>query len=129
MNEQDLGRKIARQLDQSIDQLPAATLYKLRAAREAALTHAREPALTNVGRGVLAGGHRWAPGRRFAAPLAGLVLALLMLLYWQSLQQQQHNPDFADIDAEVLTDDLPVTAYLDQGFEVWLYHQPENSEQ
>jgi hypothetical protein len=56
---------------------------------------------------------------------------LLMLFYWQSLQQQSGQAnELAELDAEVLTDDLPVTAYLDQGFEVWLYHHsPPDSEQ
>jgi hypothetical protein len=47
------------------------------------------------------------------------------MLFWQQ-QTRQVAPtqyaDFADVDAEVLTDDLPVVAYLDPGFEIWLYH-------
>jgi hypothetical protein len=120
MNEQDLAWRVARHLDEGTDQLPPSVLYKLRAAREAALERAREPALTHVGGGLLATG---ADGRRLVGPLAGLVLMLLMLFYWQSLQQQSSQiSEMAELDAEVLTDDLPVTAYLDQGFEVWLYH-------
>jgi hypothetical protein len=127
MNETDLGPRVASHLDQGVEQLPAAVLYRLRAAREAALAHAREPALTHVGLDTLAGG----PGaRRIALPLAALGLVLLMMFYWQSLQQTSHNGDVADLDADVLTDDLPVRAYLDQGFEVWLYHQtPPAAEQ
>jgi hypothetical protein len=120
MTEQDLARRIARHLDEGTDQLPPSVLYKLRAARETALERAKEPALTHLGGGLLAGS---AGGRRLVGPLAGLVLLLLMVFYWQSLQQQsgQMN-ELAELDANVLTDDLPVTAYLDQGFEVWLYH-------
>ena len=32
------------------------------------------------------------------------------------------HADFADVDTEVLTGELPVVAYLDPGFEIWLYH-------
>ena len=128
MNEQDLGWRIARRLDEGAEQLPPSIIYKLRTAREAALEHAREQAPTHLGGGLLASG---AAGRRLVGPLAGLALMLLMLFYWQSLQQPSGQAnEVAELDAEVLTDDLPVTAYLDQGFEVWLYHHsPPESEQ
>jgi hypothetical protein len=122
MNEQDLARRIARHLDEGMDQLPPSVLYKLRAARETALEHARESALTHLGPGLLAVRGN---GRRLVGSMAGLALMLLMLYYWQSLQHQQQTAptgELAELDAEVLTDDLPVSAYLDQGFEVWLYH-------
>jgi hypothetical protein len=49
----------------------------------------------------------------------------LGLLFWQQ-HVQYGGPgqpaDYADVDTEVLTDDLPVVAYLDPGFEIWLYH-------
>jgi hypothetical protein len=55
------------------------------------------------------------------------------LLYWQQQQAQQVAPvgssDFADVDAEVLTDELPVVAYLDPGFEIWLYHHTPASDE
>jgi hypothetical protein len=35
----------------------------------------------------------------------------------------------AEVDADVLVEELPVTAYLDQGFEVWLYHATAATEQ
>jgi hypothetical protein len=100
MNETDLGPRVASHLDQGVEQLPAAVLYRLRAAREAALAHAREPALTHVGLDTLAGG----PGaRRIALPLAALGLVLLMMFYWQSLQQTSHNGDVADLDEFVIS--------------------------
>jgi hypothetical protein len=35
----------------------------------------------------------------------------------------------SEVDADVLAEELPVTAYLDQGFEVWLYHAtPRNGQ-
>ena len=126
MKEKDLGPRVASHLDQGVEHLPAAVVYRLRTAREAALAHAREPALTHAGLGTLAGGPAV---RRVVLPLAALLL-LLTMFYWQSLQQPSHNGDVAELDADVLTDDLPVRAYLDQGFEVWLYHHsPPAAEQ
>ncbi len=58
------------------------------------------------------------PGRCSSWPLLGV-------LFWQQDGQQPaptRHADFADVDTEVLTDDLPVVAYLDPGFEIWLYH-------
>jgi uncharacterized protein DUF3619 len=39
--------------------------------------------------------------------------------------QSTAKADLAELDAQVLSDELPVTAYLDQGFEVWLDHSTE----
>jgi hypothetical protein len=38
-------------------------------------------------------------------------------LHWQ---QTQRLAEIEEIDAELLTDDLPIDAYLDRGFEAWL---------
>jgi hypothetical protein len=115
MNEQDFGEKIARRLDDGLDSLPPGTLYRLRLARDAALSraHLGESELSPV-----------APSRflnrRVLVPLFALILGLSVLLVWQ--QQPSPQPDYAELDAQVLSDELPVTAYLDTGFEVWLYH-------
>ena len=123
MNEHDLAKRVAQRLEEGLDQLPAGTLFRLRTAREAALAraHRHEPAVAMVGAGVLSGASGWLTSRRILAPLTALVLAVLVL-YWQQLQQP-HSVDNADFDAQMLTDDLPVTAYTDQGFEVWLHER------
>ena len=131
MNEQDLGKRIAQRLDGGMDDLSSNVIYRLRAARETALerAHRHEPATGIAGRGTLSGMPGWLSNRRFLAPVTALVLAML-IIYWQQLQQPAHAPDNADIDAQMLSDDLPVTAYTDLGFEVWLReHSPRPSEQ
>lgn len=115
MNEQDFAEKIARGLDESLDRLPAGTLYRLRLARDAALSRAH----LDGDAGVLSAGPPRLLNRRVLVPLFALILALSVLLVWQ---QPSPQPDYAEIDAQVLSDELPVTAYLDTGFEVWLYH-------
>jgi len=131
MNEQDLGKRIAQRLDGSLDDISSSVIYRLRTAREAALerAHQYEPAIGMAGRGTLSGMPGWLSNRRFLAPVTALVLAVL-IIYWQQLQQPTHTADNADIDAQMLSDDLPVTAYTDLGFEVWLReHSPGPSEQ
>jgi hypothetical protein len=55
-------------------------------------------------------------GVQYLMPIAALVLGLAGVAY-------MHTPapsDIADIDAGLLTDELPINAYLDQGFDSWL---------
>ena len=119
MNEQDLGERIASYLDQGLDDLPPGTLYRLRLAREKALSQVRDGDMpeTTPAMGV--------PllSRRLLVPLFALILTLSGLVIWQQQTiQNTSKTDVAELDAQVLSDELPVTAYLDQGFEVWLYH-------
>jgi hypothetical protein len=131
MSERDLGKRIAQHLDGGLDNISPSVIYRLRTAREAALerAHQDEPAIAMVGTRTLSGMSGWRANRRFLASVTALVLALL-IIYWQQLQQPARTADNADIDAQMLSDDLPVTAYTDLGFEVWLReHSPRPSEQ
>jgi hypothetical protein len=62
---------------------------------------------------------RRSPLRRFALawPLAALVISLVGIAYWED---QQRTAELADIDAAMLSDDLPLNAYLDHGFNAYL---------
>ena len=48
---------------------------------------------------------------------AALILALVGIQYWQ---QQPSVEEIEEIDAAILTGDLPVSAYLDKSFDTWL---------
>ena len=122
MNEEDFAHRVGRHLDAGNDALPPAVLQRLRTARDAALERAREHQL---GGSALAQPRASAPRFRLLAPLAVALLVFAALLFWQQDLQQPapaRHADFADVDTEVLTGDLPVVAYLDPGFEIWLYH-------
>jgi hypothetical protein len=119
MDEREFAYKIKQQLDQNLD-LDAATLGWLKAAREHALARQRvtEPVF------VLA----WADsafarlsGNRASAIIvlagAALILALFGMQYWQ---QAPTAEEIDEIDAAILTDDLPINAYLDKSFDTWL---------
>jgi hypothetical protein len=114
MNEQDFAENIVRRLDEGLDRLPPGTLYRLRLARDAALSRA------HLGESELSLGPSRFLNHRVLIPLFALILGLSILVVWQ--QQSPQQPDYAEIDAQVLSDELPVTAYLDTGFEVWMYH-------
>ncbi len=116
MNNDNLARSIATKLDQSLEDLSPGTVYRLRLAREAALArlHADGPSSGSVAAPTLL-------NRRILVPVMALILGLSGLFLLE--QQTPQKVDVAELDAQVLSDELPVTAYLDQGFETWLNHQ------
>jgi Protein of unknown function (DUF3619) len=122
VNDDNLARNIATKLDQGLEDLSAGTLYRLRLAREAAIArlHANG-SLPGIG---ALPGTAAAPtllNRRVLVPVMALILGLSGLFLLE--QQTPQKVDVAELDAQVLSDELPVTAYLDQGFETWLNHQ------
>ncbi|MEM5423246.1 MULTISPECIES: DUF3619 family protein [Paraburkholderia] len=125
-------REMRRALDESAANLPAATTARLAAARKTALAQkkaevvlVRAPALAAAGVGGLSGAPMPRPARRRSAlarfalawPLAALVAGLFAIAYFED---QQRTAELADIDAAMLSDDLPLTAYLDHGFNAYL---------
>jgi len=133
VRDEELGRKIASRLDEGLHGLPPRVARRLAVARAQALARHADLAAETVhaSAGGLIQTLTRMGGARILAPVFGLVLALLVMLYWQQSQQLETNyADNADLDAQMLTDELPVTAYLDQGFEIWLYHQtPADAQQ
>ncbi|HZP86313.1 MAG TPA: DUF3619 family protein [Burkholderiales bacterium] len=125
MNEQDFANKVSQALDETLDRLPAHVTRRLAGARAAALTRAEERASVvsthSSGRTIQLG---WLRSPRIIAPILGLVLGIIGVLYFEQTQRLQQNyAENAELDAQMLSDELPVAAYLDQGFEIWLYHQ------
>ena len=123
MNEQELAEKIVRRLDQSLGHLKLGTLYQLQSARKAALDRYREapqPVFGFAWAGEAA--FRLNHSRHFTArnllALGLLLLSLVGVAYWQLVIIQPN--DIAEIDANLLTGDLPINAYLDRDFEAWL---------
>jgi len=122
MKEHELAGKIVSRLDYGLGTIKQGTAYQLQSARQAALEHYREapePLFGMAWAGDVA--FRVSTSRYFNARnllAAGLlVLTLIGVTYWQVVLQSN---DIADIDAGLLTDDLPINAYLDSNFEAWL---------
>lgn len=130
MNERYLAKKITQHLDFGLTQIRGDVLSRLQSAREKALA-AHRPAPQQAVDLALAGGGAAAwpgsgyqPFTRAWVPLAALVFGLLLVNYWQTYHYQPLN-SAGEIDAFLLAEDLPVNAYLDDGFDTWL----ENSAQ
>ncbi len=125
MNEQELAGKIVQHLEHGLGHLKQGTLYQLQSARKAALERYREapqPALVPAWAGDIA--FRLNHGRYFNArnllALGLLLLSLIGVTYWQLVIQSNAANDVAEIDASLLTGELPINAYLDRDFEAWL---------
>jgi hypothetical protein len=123
MNELEFSNKIKRQLDDHLN-LDDATLSRLRAAREQALAHQRmtEPVFVFAWADAISSRFSSHPASfRVAVTGAALVLALIGIQYWQ---QSPSVEEIEEIDAALLTGDLPINAYLDKGFDAWLKRSP-----
>ncbi|WP_233800440.1 DUF3619 family protein [Paraburkholderia sp. HP33-1] len=132
--ELEFARQLRRALDENTASLPPATVDRLAAARRAALARKKpEPVSAPVFAPAFAGmpagmaglpqrgleQRRRSPLRRFALawPLAALLVSLIGIAYWED---HQRTAELADIDAAMLSDDLPLNAYLDHGFNAYL---------
>jgi hypothetical protein len=54
---------------------------------------------------------------RLLLPMAVLIFGLIAINQWRDTQVAA---EIEEIDAAVLTSDLPLDAYLDKGFDAWL---------
>jgi Protein of unknown function (DUF3619) len=120
--------RITRRLSAGADQLPHDITERLRVARNLALDRARASrklvatqaiAVQLQGSGALAmgGPPSWWLRLASVAPLAVLVGGLIFIQYRYVEQQIAAT---AEIDAALLTDDLPPQAYSDPGFSEFL---------
>lgn len=126
--------RIRHALNENLDQLPAETGNRLAAARQLALSRKKPDAPRRVlaPRPALAGGSdgsgffsrplSWI-GRMTLALPAVIVFAGLVGMY--HAEKRQHIVELAEIDAMVLADELPLNAYLDNGFNAFLAQQGE----
>lgn len=119
MNDQEVAYKIKHQLDLGTDRLDAAIAAKLHAAREKALARHRVVAsssLSVAGFGNLAH-EAWLPRLRGAAAVVAIAFGIFGWNYWGDLQRAD---EMEVVDTALLLDELPISAYLDQGFDAWL---------
>jgi hypothetical protein len=120
MNEQQIAYRIKQLLNRGLD-LDAGKLARLKAAREAALVRqrveSRVPVLAWADNVIGKSGGPSALFPRLLLPMAVLILGLIAINQWRDTQVAA---EIEEIDAAVLTGDLPLDAYLDKGFDAWL---------
>lgn len=127
-SQDDLGRAIALRLGEAAQQLPHDVSERLKAARMMALEKRRQAhvrlasAVVNSGGGTAAlqmGGELRGIWRMLGAwlPLFALVAGLVTIDF---VQDDFRAQEIADVDVELLTDDLPPDAFTDPGFAQYL---------
>ncbi|AJG18527.1 DUF3619 family protein [Cupriavidus basilensis] len=132
INERRLAHDIRTALDASANALPDNVTDRLAAARRVALSRKKAqaavaaPQLASAGMPTLSFDeddsalHRagsWLRRLGLVWTLVALAAGLAGIYHWQ---QQKRVDELADVDAAMLLDDLPPTAYADQGFHVFL---------
>jgi hypothetical protein len=125
------GRRVAARLDAATLELPHDVSERLRAARIQALAQRKAAALqpansvqvTAGGQATLSGDERPALWRRLASALP-LIVLLAGLVTIHIVQKDTRARELAEVDAALLTDDLPPAAYADPGFVQFLKTTP-----
>ena len=127
----EIAKKITAYLNHGTADLKAGTLYRLQQARAEAMARLTEPAHSAARVTGLAGAHGLAGSGRsgaggqrpFYAQLRfwfGVALIAAAGYGYQQWQAYQQVKEFAELDAQILSSDLPIDAYLDRGFQNWI---------
>lgn len=124
MNTDDLNfaYKVRHALNENLEHLPPATADRLAAARKLAVSRKKANPL-RVAQRALAGNASsllsfdWLGRMGVAVPLIVMVVGLAGIYQYQ---EEQRIAEVAELDAGVLSDELPLTAYLDQGFNAYV---------
>jgi hypothetical protein len=130
-DQDEFAKKLTGYLDAGAADLRAGTVYKLQLARARALERVgAEPeraaapgmahALAGAGAGSVpmgGGGVRKGAWVGFGLGVALLVAAVFGYQQWNLYQQTR---EIEELDVQILSSDLPIDAYIDQGFQTWL---------
>ncbi|HEY8025484.1 MAG TPA: DUF3619 family protein [Burkholderiaceae bacterium] len=134
VQELNFAYKVRHALNEKLDTLPSSTTERLASARQAALARKKKdapaPLRILMGQKSLAGHggtmasepFSWLGRFGLILPLVVLVVGLIGIVQYE---KQQRINETADIDAAMLTDDLPVVAYADHGFNAYLEKRAE----
>ena len=118
MNELQFASRIRQILNQGTVRPEIAA--KLKDARRVALDRRRPErvAVLRWADNVLGGDWGWGGlSMRVLLPVVLLAIASVGIYRWQ---ESQRLDQIIEIDEKLLTDDLPIDAYLDRGFQNWL---------
>ena len=120
MNEKEFSQKITRTLNWGLTRLEDDKLAKLRAARQQAMSQYREP--INVLGLVTVSGQTLNVSSWIRKPLFWLpILAVVVLFASYTFTSDDDIVDESgELDARLLTGELPINAFLDKDFQSWV---------
>jgi len=120
--EDRFGRAVAARLSQGQAAVHADIGERLRVARQQAVASRKIEATPLIvssrsGQATLAGASLWWARGASVLPLLALVVGLVTISQWQA---DDRADAIAEVDAALLTDELPTDAYTDPGFRQFL---------
>jgi hypothetical protein len=118
MNEKDFGEKLRPWLERSAADIGEIQATRLRAARLRAVDAYREPVslfgLVTVGEGTV-------QTLKYSVLQQALMwIPLVLLLATLAAKTVFPEVDIGELDAQLLTGELPIDAFLDEEFDQWL---------
>jgi hypothetical protein len=125
-SDEEFARKIIVRLDQAADRIPEGVAYRLQQARARALDGQLAPQsvpgvahATAGGSATLrgGGGRSWLTHWWLWVGIAVIAAAAFGAQQWRAYRQLLA---YEELDAQILSSDLPIDAYLDRGFDAWL---------
>ncbi len=128
-HDDNFAKKLTGYLDASAADLKAGTVYRLQKARAAAMERLSQSAGVRASESRLAhafagsGGSGTGGGRGLLTSVRlwlGIAIIVAAAFGYQQWQVYQQVNDLVELDAQILSSDLPIDAYLDQGFRNWL---------
>lgn len=133
MNSDDLNfaYKVRHALNEHADHLPPSTCERLASARKSALARKKADMPSMIAERRLAGNlgsffsFSMFGRMAVAVPLIALVTGLAGIYQYE---EQKRIAELAELDAAVLSDELPLTAYLDTGFNAYLEQQKKRTQ-
>ena len=115
--------KVRHALNENLDNLPASTADRLASARKLAVSRKKADAPARLAQrapaGNVGGLFNFSFLNRVGVVFPLLALAAGLAGVYQ-YQEEQRIAEIAELDAAVLSDELPLTAYLDHGFNAYL---------
>jgi len=133
IDDTNLAYKIRHALNDNLDNLPASTTDRLAAARAQALARKKADAPSRAKaqqrrafdvRSLFS--MQWVARAAVVAPLLAMVAGMVGVY---QVEHEQRVAEVAELDAAVLSDDLPLTAYTDHGFNAYLAQQQQQQQQ
>jgi hypothetical protein len=123
------GRLVAKSLDQNLESLPTHINQRLEQARTLAISKKKPEKSyawnfslnfagnSNSSKGSQSSQSNWWRNIGNILPIIVLLVALIGIAQWQ---QDARIDDIADLDAALLSDEMPPDAYADNGFWIFL---------
>jgi hypothetical protein len=119
--EREFAHKVRHHLNLGTEAIDRGTADRLFAARQNALAHQKKAGaqLSLAGAGHIVADW-FLPHARSLVAMVGLAIGVIGVTTWNDYEKAA---ELEELDSALLSDDLPIHAYLDKGFLAWLSEQ------